>query len=636
MRNRGWLAAPGVLIAGVMATACATLPTSGIVQLSTPPGSNDQAQHGVQIVPVPPGPGWSQTEIVSGFLAASASFDNNHAVARQYLTGKFKRNWRPGWAATIIDSPRPSLAKTPKGVAPQSRRPSALVYVTGSHEAKLQTKGQDQAGSVVVSPASSQYQFSLVQVAGGWRINSILRDNKPVGPSILLLSSTDFARDYQPRDLYFYSMRSARDALVPDPVYIPQTDPESEVQGLVNALVHPSLSWLGDAATSAFPGGTKLITPPQVIGGITAIVDVGGAASRASVAQQRRMAAQLYWSLTCAPYAAQCASPIKSVLLHIKHRSSWQLSPGNVAPLVPRGTPGPLYYQPAGGQELAVYQLSPSGARSVTVPLPAGIGGTAFTSMAVSTGQQGPPTLAGCSGRDLYLIKLDAGVQEAKKLSAALKLTAVSKRLPGDCSSLSWDNSGNLWITAKSKALVLPTAGSTALAKVSLVSVQLPQLSSANPPPITGLRVAPDGVRVAVILGAGHGKRIQVGAISRSNLFTYIGQTQQTLRVGSDIANPVGLTWLDPDHLLVLSRSSSGRTQLFEVPLNGGQSAEIPIPGEVMSVSASWPNGQAEPQVVIGLAPTVNSPGQIDMSKGAWPNPDWVPVAQGTLPVYQG
>jgi Lipoprotein LpqB beta-propeller domain len=635
MRNRGWLAAPVLLIAGVMATACATLPTSGIVQLNAPQGSGGQAQHGVQIVPVPPGPGWTQTDIVRGFLAASANFDNKHAVARQYLTGKFKRSWRPGWAATIIDSPNVSLAKTPKGVAPQ--RPSALVYVTGSHVAKLQTHGQDQAGSVVVSPAPNQYQFSLAQVAGGWRIDSILRDNKPVRPSILLLSSTDFARDYQPRDLYFYSLRSARDALVPDPVYIPQTGPESEVRGLVNALIHPYLSWLWGAATSAFPRGTRLITPPQVIGGIRAVVDVGGAASRASRAQQQRMAAQLYWSLTCAPYATQCASPIKSVMLHIKQRSSWQLSPGNVAPLVPRGTPGPLYYQPAGGQELAVYELSASGARSVTVPLPAGIGSTAFTSMAVSTGQQGPPTLAGCTRRDLYLIRLDAAVQEAKKLSAALKLTAVMKRLPGDCSSLSWDNSGNLWITAKSRALVLPAAGSTALAKVSLVSVQLPQLSSANPPPITGLGVAPDGVRVAVILGAGpRSKRIQVGAISKSNLFTYIGQSQRTLRVGSDIANPVGLTWLDPDHLLVLSRSNSGRTQLFEVPLNGGQSAEIPIPAEVISVSASWPNGQAEPQVVIGLAPTVTSPGQIDMSKGAWPNPDWVPVGQGTLPVYPG
>jgi Lipoprotein LpqB beta-propeller domain/Sporulation and spore germination len=629
MRIRGWLAAPGVLIAGVMATACATLPTSGIVQLNTSQGSSDQPQHGVQIVPVPPGPGWSQTEIVSGFLAASASFDNNHAVARQYLTRKFSRIWKPGWAATIINSPNPSLAKTPKGVAPQT--PTALVYLTG-HVAELQTAGPDQAGSVVVSPAPSKYQFSLVQVPGGWRIDGILRDNMPVKPTFLLLSSTDFARDYQPRDLYFYSMRSARDALVPDPVYIPQTAPESEVQGLVNALIRPSLSWLSGAATTAFPRKTTLITPPQVIGGITAIVDVGGAASRASAAQQQRMAAQLYWSLTCAPYATQCASPIKSVVLYINHHRSSQLSPGNVSTLVPRGTPGPLYYQPAGGQQLAIDARPAAGARALTVPLPVVIGSTPFTSMAVSTGQQGPPTLAGCTGKDLYLIKLTAAIQEAKKLSAGVILTAVRKPLPAGCSSLSWDNSGNLWITAGSKALVLPTAGSTALAKVSLVSVQLPQLSAANPPPITGLKVAPDGVRVAMILGAGPGgKRIQVGAISRSNLFTYIGQKLQTLRVGSDIANPVALSWLDPDHLLVLSRSSSGRTQLFEAPLNGGQSAQISTPGEVISVAASWPNGHAEPQVIIGLAP-----GQIDMSKGAWPNPDWVPVAAGTLPVYPG
>src|SRR5262249_59724678 len=100
-------------------------------------------------------------------------------------------------------------------------------------------------------------------------------------PTLLLLTSTDFARDYLPRNLYFYPSGSTTDALVPDPVYIPQTGLESEVQGLVNALIHPAASsWLWSAATTAFPRGTKLIKPPRVIGGVKAGVKLARAALR--------------------------------------------------------------------------------------------------------------------------------------------------------------------------------------------------------------------------------------------------------------------------------------------------------------------------------------------------------------------
>ena len=43
-------------------------------------------QYYLQPIPVPPGHGWTPQQIVSGFLAANASFANGHAVAREYLT----------------------------------------------------------------------------------------------------------------------------------------------------------------------------------------------------------------------------------------------------------------------------------------------------------------------------------------------------------------------------------------------------------------------------------------------------------------------------------------------------------------------------------------------------------------------
>ncbi len=632
MTNRRWVAALGTLILGAAATACATLPRSGSVPLKTLQGSGSDAQHGVQIVPVAPGPGWSPADIVNGFLAASASFDGHkHAIAHEYLTPKFRRTWRPGSAATIIDAPKVVKARTLKGLNPQTGGPyTALVNLTGPHFATLQTAGQDQAGILVVSPGSTRYQFSLLQKRGGWRIDAIYYKSKPVNPSLLLLTSTDFARDYLPRNLYFYSPHPAAKSLVPDPVYMPQIGPVAEVTGLVNALIHPPPpgSWLWHAATTAFPRGTKLIGT-QVIGGIQAVVDVGGAAARADRAQKQQMADQLALSLTFPPYATQ----IKSVVLRINnHRLN--PPPAKYAALVARGATSPLYYQVAGAAEPAVAALRPNSPTPVPLPIPAGLAHQPFTTVAVSTGTA--PTIAGCAGRSLYLIKLAAGVLAGKKPSAAGGPPAVRKSLPMQCTALSWDDRGNLWVAAETQTLMLPAAGSAAMAKTALVPVSaLPWL-----PPnaaITTMRVAPDGVRVAMIVGSGPGKRILVAAISRNGSITYIGQTQQMLRVGSDIANPFTLTWLDPDHLLVLSKSSAGRTQMFQVPLNGGDSTEITSPRRVTSVAANWPNWpNGQPRVVISIAPTPSSPGNMEISKSGMLNPDWQPLAKGTTPVFPG
>ena len=107
------------------------------------------------------------------------------------------------------------------------------------------------------------------------------------------------------------------------------------------------------------------------------------------------------------------------------------------------------------------------------------------------------------------------------------------------------------------------------------------------------------------------------------------------LRVGSDISNPVALTWLDPDHLLVLDRSA-GKSEIYQVPLSSGASTEIATPRGVTSLAAIWPYGQLYPQVVVSIAPTRTTPGEIEMSKTSPLNPDWQLVAKGITPVFPG
>ena len=450
----------GALVLSLAVTACASLPTSGIVRNTSLQGSGAQAQPGVQVVPVPPGRNWGQIDIVMGFLAASASFDDDYAVARKYLTTGLSRWWHPGVAATVIDSPNPSEEQPPRGLV-SSGPPAGRVSVTGRHFAELQTGGPHQAGSIVASPGSSTYHFSLIDKAGVWRIDGISVGSKPASPSLLVLTSTDFERDYQARNLYFFRPGPAANTLVPDPVYIPQLPGDAGLKILVNTLLPskraaaspwpPSSSWLYQAATTAFPRGTKLISV-NIIGGAEAVVKLGGTAVRTSPSQRMRMEAQLWWSLTASPYGTQSGSQIRSVVLEINHHS---LAPtaAEFRKWLPRGVAAPLYYQlPATTAGPAEAILRAGSSQQVQVSLPDALRGAPFTAMAVSTPPTGFAVLAGCKGKDVYLMPQSRAGE------------IVTRRLPaGECTSLSWDIFGNLWVAA-TKGLYEISAGCPPLA----------------------------------------------------------------------------------------------------------------------------------------------------------------------------
>lgn len=636
--NRAGLTACAVALCAVVAS-CASLPTSGTIKVGTLQGTDSQGQNGVEVVPVPPGRSWSPVDIVQGFLAASASFARHHAVAREYLTSGYAKSWRPGWSATVVDQPSVNKYQF-RGKPPVGGPPPAVVDLTGQHFASLQTAGQDQAGSVVVAPASTIFRFSLIQQGGQWRIQAISMNDKPVPPSLLLLTRPDFERDYLARNIYFFPVGSQADTLVPDPVYIPQTGLVAEVRGLVSALIQPpcrarrdraadncptnppASSWLFGAAVTAFPRGVRIVQPVQVVGGVTAVVDLGNTAARTTQHQRRRMAAQLAWSLTESPYGPLAGGQIRSVVLHFGHQQlTTSLRPGWVR----RSQGSSLYYQvPGGPARQAQVILRAGDSQPFSLTLPSQIGDRSFTAMAVSPAPMGAEVLAGCIGKTLYLIE-QARVQNV-----------VTKRLPGLCTSLSWDSSGNLWIAAGSGVLEMPGAGGSPPASSVLVPVQIPPLAQPNVRPVQTLRVAPDGVRVAMIVPSGLTSKILIAAISRNSNFTYIAQTSPMLRVGSDLAHPIALSWLDPDHLLVLDQTGPGRTEIYEVPLNGGASTEITTPAGVTSLSATWPDPAKPPRVVIGLAAAGDSAARIEESRGALVNPEWQALGTGVTPVFPG
>jgi Lipoprotein LpqB beta-propeller domain/Sporulation and spore germination len=611
-RAAGWLprmgtrgrAAAAAAAVGLAVAGCATVPTSGAVQQvgASQPGLSQEQEYS-QPIPVGPGPGWTPTQIVSGFLAASASFAHDHQVAKEYLDSTAEQSWQPGWAVTVVNKP-PTI--TPVGPLPRlvhnQSQWLARVKVTGVPVATITGLGQYQVYSG--SPSSESYYFFLRRINRQWRIDSL-----PTSQG-LLLSEADFQRVYQPRDLYFLSQSGH--TLVPDPVFVPQQATDTDLAtGLVNALLQDPTGWLSGAAVTGFPAHSQPIGQVR-INGPNATVDLGGPRGKAVTADPQRleqMAAQLVWTLASGP------TPVQSVELELNNRPVqimgriYQL-PQTYSGWVPSQVAGAsLYFVGSSGTVQALSGAGQPGAeqpgRVSAVPGAAGSAGVpALTSIAVSPDGR---SLAGIAagGAAVYITGLSHG--------ATLREWRPTN---GSCTSVSWDAQDDLWITAGGIVWMLPPGGGSA----TPVTVDVPTGSN-----VTDFQVAPDGVRVAMIVHGSSGSQVQVGAIIHSGTSSAVLQAPVT--IGAGISQPDALSWYGSDDLIVLAGSPAS-AQLDEVPLNGGQFTAIPAPGSPQTVTAARSEGGAS-DIVVGLPG-----GKIMLSTDMG---EFQPVrAAGQAPVYPG
>ena len=564
VRAGGRVATAAVAVA-VVAGGCAAVPTSGAVQQlggAVQAGVGNSGAHS-QSIPVPPGPGWSAEQIVEGFLAASASFAHRHAVAREYLDPHAQRSWQPGWAVTVVSSMTAAPAyPTRRQIASGQPSANTTVLVKGLRVATLTNTGQS-ASATPAKPTAS-FSFSLRQINGQWRITN--------PPPYLLLNQDDFQNVYQPRNIYF--LAGSGQTLVPDPVFVPQQDTNADLAtGLVDALLQAPAGWLQGAATTGFPRNSGLLN--LKINGPNAIVDLGGKAATASRWQQKQMAAQLAWTL------ASGSSAIQSVELEISGRplqiagSQLQLLDAYSGWMPAPSAGSSLYYIGSGGTVKALSGVGPPGSGQLgTVTLVTGAASTPsvppLRSIAVSPDGR---WIAGISttGKAVYAWDL------AHKAAPVRAWPSSS----GPGTSLSWDQQGDLWITAGGSVWLLPPG------KESAVEV-FPAGDS-----VTSFQVAPDGVRAVMI----NGSQLQLVAINRS-VSPSLGPT---VTIGSGITDPESLSWYDANNVIVLDGSSSGG-QLYEVPLNGGAPRALGASeGNIVSVTATNPSG-ATPSLAVGLA----------------------------------
>ncbi len=584
-------------LAVLLASGCANIPTVG--RPTQVKGASEQGQPSVQPVPPVPEASMNELDVVQSFIEASASFTNHHAAARAFLDPKLQRTWRPGWAAAIVSGLTPHVSKQANGPVNLNGASALLatVKVTAHQVATI-----SDVGRYINAPASPTLKFQLARVGSQWRIIGL-----PSPSSLLLLTQAVFQEVYQPRNLYVWAPDGR--SLVPEPAFAPQEGTSASAstvaRNLVEALANPAQSsWLGPATKSAFPRGTKVLGID--VDGQNVMVNLGGAAAKVGHPQLDQMAEQLAVTLTSNSYSQPAVAGSVTIEVNGRVRSvggRTTLGPQRFEHLVPGFDHGlPLYYIGSSG---LVSELSPNlPPHAIQKPLAAGQ--HPFRLIAVSGGSapQFGGTLTTSRGCDIYYGPLT-------RLSS-LRHSAIPIAHSGPCTSVGWDSHGNLWAVAGQAVWVLPPSGRQP------TEVPLAALPGGGPPnyKVEALSVAPDGVRVALLIRNHDGSRqVVLTAIVGNGASTTFSSA---VTIGAGLTDPVALSWYDADHVMVLAKS-----QLYEVPVNGGAPVPAgPAPG-ARSVTAAGP----------GQVATWGS-GEILTSTG--PNQSQQPAAKGSSPTYPG
>ncbi|MGB6617118.1 LpqB family beta-propeller domain-containing protein [Trebonia sp.] len=561
-RLRGAAAVAFVVALLALLAGCISEPSGGpVISYSMTQGPGGQSQPLPQIIAQPPAAGWAPVQIVRGFLAASASFAGGQRIAREYLTTKENRAWTPNWSAVVYSS-GPKVGEAAYTGTGSGR--AAKVTVSGPVQAFLSGTGGYVAPSASATGGApgGQPTFRLEKVGGQWRISK--------APPYLVLTSYSFQYDYQLRNLYFFDPTGSH--LVPDPVYVPlQATTASLMDGLVYDLIHPPGDWLSRGATStSFPGKTTTIGDVTLTGG-TAAVNLGGAIAKgANDKLMQQVSAQLLYTLIG---SGGSGPAVQSVQLSV-----------NGKPWSPRGSDSnPVQqlrqskYTPANGAYSRFYYVDGAGdllsrVSSVSKPVKVAHIGTGFTQIAVSPDTQ-------------YVAAVKNGSLFTGRVGAPLV-----RRAGDGYTSLSWDPVDDLWATTGDQIVMISGAASPSqlAGKPVAVSVVNSDGTTQNVGPFTGLRVAPDGVRVAIIVGGNDldfGAFVQLPNARPGQAAVRIVLSQFYVSVPS--ATFTSLTWYGPDNVIALRDPGP---ELTEYPVNGGSSTSIPAQPHMSSITASLGN----------------------------------------------
>ncbi|MEV8477711.1 LpqB family beta-propeller domain-containing protein [Streptomyces sp. NPDC051173] len=540
------LALSGALLAG-----CASMPDSGEVT-SVDSSQRADADSQVRVYGVAPHKGEQPQDLVTGFLEATTSDDPDYATARMYLSKNVKRKWNPSEVTTVLSEP-PKVDVSRTG----ERKQDFTIALNGKQVARVDDKH-------AYKPDERDYstQIRVAQEDGEWRIDAL--------PPGLVLGLADFQRIYRSVNKYYFAELGAsgvgqgRNVLVADPVYLrKRIDP---VTSSVKALLDGPTTWLDPVATTAFREGTQVVDQRLSLDDSNALkVRLNARADGTSEEQCLRMAAQVLYTVQ------DQSAKVSQVTLQRENGSQMCVLQRDqarwYAPDQTAGHPDRQYFVDAQHRMVSIADGEDEPRR---VPGPFGADAPVqLRSVAVARDEKRAAGVT-ANGQSLYVAGLESG--------AALgdpRLTVRGSGAKAGLTSPSWDGLGDLWVADQDpdRPRLLRLPGGTGAPE----EVQVPRLDGGR---ITGLRVAADGVRVALLVTKGDRTSLELGRVERHGGVGRMTLSVQELRsVAPRLEQVDAVSWAGGSRLLVAGSEQNGLQQLLYVETDGSLSNASALPG---------------------------------------------------------
>ncbi len=528
------------LAATMLLTGCGSLPASLTAQVPTTGPIQQGAQVNldrkdqfIRVIARSPRDGMTPTQIVQGFLDASASFDGDHAVAREYLTGSANSRWLPGLEVSVYDG---AAVVTSSG---------SSVTLTASQTGRIDEIGR----YVVASPGQDlRGSFQLVRDGTQWRIDRL--------PQGLLLSASDVDRAYRSFAVYFFNPSFS--ALVPDARMIPVLGP-GQGTTLVRYLLDGPSDWLAPAVRTGFPDGVGLNIESVPIDGGVARVDLKSSVLLADDATREALSQQLVWTLGQ-------LSDVTSV--EITAGGKQLVVPGVSSPQPvdawPKVNPDALPDNSSGyvARSRSVVRLGTATDRAV--PGDAGSGAVSFLRFAIDR------LSTAVAGIDADGTLWRGAIEQNAPLLALIRDEALAAPV--------FDADGNIWVV---NAL-------TGLTRVDRIGRRAEVDVAGLPAESSLLAAVPsrDGTRCALIVQQGVRTALYVGVIVRSNVGAPM-TIADPIRVETRLTEAISVGWAGANSLLVIGSDGAESLQVFDLSLARGSIVGIGAPEAPVMVATA-------------------------------------------------
>ncbi|MGI5197584.1 LpqB family beta-propeller domain-containing protein [Streptomyces sp. CA-288835] len=599
MRVVAYVGCGAVLLAG-----CASMPDSGDLRDVK---ASQRPDAPVRVFAMPPRENAQPLEIVQGFLEALTSDEPEFDTARKYLTEEASKDWQPERSTTVL-----------------ADGPTALAEHSGSREATgdyayalIGDKVAEVDQQFAYEPAEGPYKETLhlteQKLSDGskqWRID--------VPPQGVVLGNSDFQRRYVSVNKYYFASNSPtgdRLGTVADPVYVrQQVDPVTQ---MVKALLNGPTSWLKPVVRSRFPTGTALKKGVKTLAPDDQNrlrVPLNKRAEGVGQTQCAEMAAQLIFTL-------RDLTPTGIDKVELQRPDGSQLceiDEPDAEIIASHGTGQPVHYEYfIDGEKRLVRIPADEDQEAEPVPGALGTGDTALRTAAVSRNEE---SAAGVSldGRSLYVGSLASGASLGDPV-----LKSKAKAEDDGLTTPSWDVRGDLWVAdrdPKNSRLLLFEEG-----RGVPLEVRTPGIEGR----IEAVRVAADGVRIALIVEEDGKTSLLMGRIERQN--GPDGRPVVTIHdprsVTPQLEEVTAMSWAGDSRLVVVGQEEGGVQQIRYVQVDG--STPVGAPPSALTGVEEIAASEDERLPLVAHS----EDGIVRLSSGA----QWQKVVKtGTAPVYPG